>query len=286
MIIFSHSVSVLMAVYNRDDPMHFADALDSLLPFVDLLESVVLVADGPLSEDLELVILKRLLILKINTVRLPLSVGLGEALNAGLHHTSSDYVLRMDADDLCRPERLEILLNVLAKEPSLDVVGSFISEFESVPLVSRGERRVPLLHDDILRLMRTRCVMNHVSCLLRRKTVIDAGGYSGGNGFAEDWWLWVRLLSRGARFRNVNSVLVDVRVGNGFVGRRRGISMLRQDLRLIYMMYNIGFIRWYLVINLFMIKLIQRLSPSFVLRFFYLFLRHSPSSFNSVTKIT
>jgi hypothetical protein len=59
------SVSVLMAVYSLDDPSHFADALDSLLPFVRRLDAVVLVADGPLTPELETVIEQRILKLKI-----------------------------------------------------------------------------------------------------------------------------------------------------------------------------------------------------------------------------
>jgi glycosyltransferase involved in cell wall biosynthesis len=271
------SVSVLMAVYWRDDPLHFADALDSLRPFVERLDAVILVADGPLTPDLEIVIQQRVLTLKILPVRLSQSMGLGKALNAGLNQAGSDYLLRMDADDLCRAERLEVLLQRLAEDPRLDVVGSFISEFDADPARPRAERRVPLEHAEIARRMRTRCMMNHVSCMLRRQAVIEAGGYAGGSGFAEDWWLWVRLLSRGARFGNVDRVLVDVRVGNGFVGRRRGWAMLRQDLRLLRMMLDIGFINWLEVFGLVMIKLLQRLLPAALLSRVYAFLRHTKS---------
>lgn len=273
---FTPSVSVLMAVYSLDDPSHFADALDSLLPFVKRLDTVVLVADGPLTPDLETVIEQRIFKLKITPVRLPKSLGLGQALNVGLSKANSDYVLRMDADDLCRPERLDALLQRLAEDPLLDVIGSYIAEFDTDPAHPHAERRVPLMHSDIARLMRTRCMMNHVSCLLRRQKVIDVGGYAGGRGFAEDWWLWARLLSVGARFSNVDRVLVDVRVGNGFVGRRRGWIMLRQDMRLLQMMFNIGFIGWPQVITTVLIKLPQRLLPEVVVGRVYAMLRHKP----------
>lgn len=277
------SVSVLMAVYRRDDPWHFADALDSLRPFVVRLDAVVLVADGPLTPELEMVIQQRVMTLKIALVRLPQSVGLGRALNAGLTQAGSDYVLRMDADDLCRPERLDVLLQRLAEDPRLDVVGSFIAEFDADPARPHAERRVPLVHPEIARRMRTRCVMNHVSCLLRRQKVIEAGGYAGGSGFAEDWWLWARMLSHGARFCNVDRVLIDVRVGNGFFGRRRGWAMLRQDLRLLRMMLGIGFISWHQVVSLVLIKLLQRLLPAALLSRVYALLRHTPSAAKSVS---
>lgn len=276
---FDPSISVLMAVYRRDDPHHLAIALDSMAPFVSRLKSVVLVADGPLTSDLEKVVHSRTQKLKISLVRLPESVGLGHALNAGLRASNADFVLRMDADDVCRSERLDVLLDRLAKEPQLDVVGSYIAEFEVDPALPHAVRSVPLAHRDIERGMRFRSVMNHVSCLLRRQAVLDAGGYCGGNGFAEDWWLWARMLTGGSRFGNVDHVLVDVRVGNGFINRRRGLEMLGQDLKLFSMMRSIGFISRKQNSLLLVIKFIQRFVPKIFLKLIYMFLRDRPSKY-------
>ena len=269
----SPSVSVLMAVYHSDHPQHFAASLDSLRPFTAQLDSIVLVADGPLSEQLELVISERKLVLGIDLVRLSVSRGLGEALNAGLRHAKSDYVLRMDSDDLSRPERLDVLLQHLAENPDLDVIGSFIAEFNDDPSASQAIRRVPLAHKEIARLMRLRCMMNHVTCLLRREAILNVGGYQGAKGFAEDWWLWARLLRNNARFANVSNILVDVRVGNGFIERRRGFWMLKQDLRLMRMMLNIGFINWSQLMLLLPMKLLQRFLPARLLAVIYARLR-------------
>lgn len=276
--LFRPTVSVLMAVYHRDDPHDFAAALDSLRPFAARLNAVVLVADGPLGTALEQVLAERTVALKIDLVRLPTSVGLGQALNAGLRHADSDFVLRMDSDDISRPNRLEVLLHRLAEDPATDVLGSFIAEFDNDPARPHAVRKVPLAHDDIARRMQMRCVMNHVSCMLRRQAVLDGGGYAGGSGFAEDWWLWARLISGGARFGNVDRVLVDVRVGNGFIRRRRGLRMLRQDWRLLKMMLEIGFIGRGQAATLLAIKVLQRLLPAPVLERVYAALRYSPSS--------
>ena len=272
----SPSVAVLMAVYNRDNPSHFADALDSLCPFAHRLNSVVLVADGPLTPELEVVIEQRLLVLKILLVRLTQSIGLGGALNEGLYRADSDFVLRMDSDDLSRAERLEVLLQRLDDDPKLDVIGSHIAEFNIDPARPHAERRMPLTHDEIARRMRNRSMMNHVSCLLRRQKVIEAGGYVGGSGFSEDWWLWVRLLLSGAYFANVDLVLVDVRVGNGFIGRRRGWTIFRQDLVLLRLMVKNGFITWHQAAGLACIKLLQRKLPAAVVKKVYSAFRHIP----------
>lgn len=267
------SVSVLMAVYHKDSPQHFAASLDSLRPFSDQLDSIVIVADGPLTEQLESVIVERVPSLCIDLVRLSASKGLGEALNTGLSHSKSDFLLRMDSDDLCRPERLDVLLRCLSEDPYLDVIGSYIAEFDENPSHSLAIRQVPLTHEKIAKLMRVRCAMNHVTCLLRRDAVLNVGGYQGGRDFAEDWWLWARLLRNDARFANINEILVDVRVGNGFIERRRGFGMLKQDLRLMRMMLGIGFIQWHHIIIVLPIKLLQRFLPSRLLSLVYVMLR-------------
>ncbi len=53
--------------------------------------------------------------------------------------------------------------------------------------------------------------------------------------------------------------------------------MLRQDLRLLRMMLDIGFINWLEVFGLVMIKLLQRLLPAALLSRVYAFLRHTPN---------
>lgn len=267
------SVSVLMAVYHKDHPVHFAEALDSLRPFSRQLDSVIVVADGPLTDKLESVLANRATDLRIDVVRLPASQGLGEALNAGLSHSKSDFLLRMDSDDLSRPERLDLLIKHLSEYPYLDVIGSHIAEFEAFPAHTLAVRRVPLTHNGISRLMRIRCAMNHVTCLLRREAVLKVGGYQGGSGFAEDWWLWARLLNNNAKFANIDSVLVDVRVGNGFIERRRGISKVKYDLQLVKMMLSIKFIRLDQAFVLLSSRMMLRFLPSGMLRILYGILR-------------
>ena len=41
-----------MAVYIKDYQKHFADALDSLKPFNQRLDKILIIADGPLTKDL------------------------------------------------------------------------------------------------------------------------------------------------------------------------------------------------------------------------------------------
>ena len=98
-------------------------------PFAKRLDNILIIADGPLTKELDQVIFQQKKYLKIKLIRLTSSQGLGKALNAGVKKAKSDFLLRMDADDLSRPERLDALLDCLSKNPKSDVIGSYISEF-------------------------------------------------------------------------------------------------------------------------------------------------------------
>ena len=93
--------SVLMSVYHKDDPTYLDTALNSLTEQTAVPDEIVLVKDGPVSQQLEEVIdafHKKFCNLKI--VALEKNSGLGNALNQGLKHCSHELVARMDSDDI------------------------------------------------------------------------------------------------------------------------------------------------------------------------------------------
>ncbi len=262
-----------MAVYVKDYPKHFADALDSLKPFNQRLDKILIIADGPLTKELYQVINQRQSCLKIKLIRLPSQQGFGSALNIGVKNIKSDFLLRMDSDDLSRPERLDILLECLRENPNCDVIGSYIAEFDENTSKYDRIRKVPLTHDEIVKKTKLWNAMNHVSCLIRTKAINEVNGYEGGKNFSEDWWLWARMIKNGATFINVKKILVDVRIGNGFLERRGGYNKFKQDVKLAKLMHEIKFIKWYHFTFIFLSRLYQRFSPKIILNFTYSVMR-------------
>ncbi|MCC7502875.1 MAG: glycosyltransferase family 2 protein [Flavobacteriales bacterium] len=51
-------------------------------------------------------------------------VGIAHALNTGLQHASTPLVARMDADDVCHPERLARQVAYLNEHPEIGVLGT------------------------------------------------------------------------------------------------------------------------------------------------------------------
>ena len=95
--------SVLCSLYYKESPMALRESLDSIFSQTLIPNEVVIVKDGPLTDELENVLVEyvgKYDIIKI--VPLEKNVGLGAALNEGMKHCSYDLIARMDTDDIAK----------------------------------------------------------------------------------------------------------------------------------------------------------------------------------------
>ena len=224
--------SVLMSVYAREKAEYLREAMDSIFNQTLQPSEVVLVKDGPLTDKLDQTI--REFVIRCNSLKvvsLPQNVGLGAALNEGLKHCSYELVARMDSDDICVPNRFERQLECFQLHPEYDIVGGWIDEFSDNPNVPESVRYLPETHADIKKFFNSRSPMNHVTVMFRRTTVMNAGGYQPFY-LLEDYWLWGRMIKNGARFYNIQSVLVHVRGGHAMAARRGGWKYAKSEIRL------------------------------------------------------
>ncbi|TVS01318.1 MAG: glycosyltransferase [Phycisphaerales bacterium] len=132
------------------------------------------------------------------------SPGLSGALNLALRSTDAEFVARMDDDDLCEPHRLHTQLRRMRERPDLAAVGCAWrvlgpnskpdSKPDSKPIaIVRPPTEPNPLH---ARLLQGNCLA-HGSMLLRRRSVLDAGGYDETLDKAQDLDLWLRLSTTG-----------------------------------------------------------------------------------------
>lgn len=221
--------SVLMSVYAKEQPHFLAESLDSLLRQTVRPDEIVLVKDGPLTEELDAVIAayaEREPML-YTVVPLPENRGLGLALAEGMLHCRNELVARMDSDDICREDRFERQLAAFAEDPTLDVVGSYILEFEESPAQPICRRTVPLDDEAIKEYQRKRDGFNHVSVMFKKSAVLRAGNYRSCL-LMEDTLLWVNMFKCGARGKNLAEDLVYVRIGKDMYERRGGYAYYKK----------------------------------------------------------
>lgn len=236
---------MLMPVYQGDVATQVERAIRSVSVDQQLRPTeVVIVRDGPVGAELQRVLdgarQGRLSGgVPVRMVELPENRGLALALQAGLAACSHDLVARADADDISLPSRFAVQLPTLV-ERRLDLIGAAITEFTSEDAEPGITRVLPTEAAEISRLARFRDPFNHPTVVYRRSAVRAAGGYQH-LARMEDYWLFARMIQRGARVANLAEPLVLYRVGAGAYQRRGGSSMLVSELRLQHRMRRAGF---------------------------------------------
>jgi hypothetical protein len=123
--------------------------------------------------------------------------GLIASLNQLLAEARAPLVARMDADDICYPERFERQAAFLAAHPEYGVVGSRCDDIDDhdAPWPVRAISH-PLTHEEFLAAIELGLpLLCHPSVMMRRDIVLGVGGYHPAFRHCEDLDLWLRLAS-------------------------------------------------------------------------------------------
>lgn len=229
--LLENNYSVLMSVYDRENPEYLRQSIKSMLNQTIKPSDFVLVCDGPLNDGLEQVIswAQETMGDVFRCVRVRVNQGLGKALREGLPYCRYSAVARMDSDDISRPNRCELQLQVMRKG-NFAVVGGALQEFYDAPGDSDVMRILPQKPQEIRAFAKKRNPFNHPCVMFRKESVLQVGSYEDYSGF-EDYHLWVKLLKAGYSGWNIQQVILDMRVGNGMYGRRGGIGYMAAILK-------------------------------------------------------
>ena len=198
-------VSVVMTVYNAQ-----AYLTDSILSVLDQTLSdleLILVDDGSDDASPRLMADFAARDPRVILLRQPTNTGIVPAANRGLAAATGEYVARMDADDICRPDRLAHQVAFLDAHAGIFLVGSDAvlidragRELARLRRETRPERLALLLPRQNRILHPTVLFRNDGSCSYREKMR-----------FVEDYDFYLRLLSRGEQLANLPRVLLKYR---------------------------------------------------------------------------
>ncbi len=259
-----------MSLYYKENKDYLKEALDSVVNQTVIPTEIVLVKDGLLTKELEetlkLYIEKYPSLFKI--ILLKENVGLGRALNEGLKMCEYELVARMDTDDIAKKDRFEKQLNVFFRNPNIEVVGSWLDEFECETTNLKAIKKVPEKQSEIIKYAKIRNPLNHPSVMFRKESVIKVGGYLEFPLY-EDYYLWVRMLVKGMVFYNIQESLVFFRTSDSMYERRGGIKYLINDMKLQYKFFSLGFLSLIEMVRNIILRSPARIIPNKLRLLFY-----------------
>ncbi len=138
--------------------------------------------------------------------------GIARTLNAAMEAAQGDHLARMDADDLCHPERLAAQSAFLGAHPETGLVACRAA-FGGDPEAAAGYKRYidwtnSLLSHEAISLGRFQeSPLAHPSVMFRKSLPATLGPYADGP-FPEDYELWLRWLEGGARMEKLPRTLL------------------------------------------------------------------------------
>lgn len=229
--------SATIGCYKNDNPKDFETAFLSIYNQTVRPDEIIITVDGPIPPELDAVVTRFETEYLAVILRSEQNNGQGIAHSMAISHAKYDWIAIMDADDISVPDRFEKQLAVIADHPEISVLGGQIDEFIGTPDNVVGIRNVPLEDYMIKRYLRIRCPFNHMSILLNTHMVKEAGNYQGWH-YNEDYFLYCRMLEKGAVFCNLPDILCHVRVGKEMYERRGGWRYFKSEAKLQGWMYK------------------------------------------------
>lgn len=263
-------ISVLMSLYIKEKPSFFTQSLASVFSQSLLPDEVLIVVDGPITDDLQSIIDKYIdlypEIMKVLPQRE--NKGLGISLAIGVKACRNNLIARMDTDDIMVPNRLELQLQEFIKNKDLVICGSNIAEFSESINNILSFRNVPETDQDIREFSKRRSPFNHMTVMYKRSKVLSVGNYLAMQGF-EDYYLWARMLKSGYQGYNIQKNLVFARTGQNMYSRRGGLKYLKNMIIARYNIYKYGLGNFVDFISVVLIQTIVSMLPNKLRKFVY-----------------
>lgn len=234
--------SVLMSLYKKEHPEYLRLALDSMINQTVQPDEIVLVEDGPLTDELYKVVqeYKGKYPKLLNTVVNKKNLGLGLALNVGLKACRNEFVARMDTDDISKPDRCEKQLKRFEQKPKLSIVGSHIDEFIGDPSNVISQRRVPITSRAIYEYAKKRSAFNHPAVMYKKSAVLSEGGYADLKR-NQDVDLFGRMIFKGHKAENIDEALLWFRSSDELAERRKSWENTKSYITTIKRFWEMGY---------------------------------------------
>ena len=262
----SYTYALSLVVSPSDGPDLLAKSLKSLEIQSIYPDEIVLLKNGLLSPFQELIIddfFSRILYKKI-ILSSNITLDFGGALNKCISQVSSTYLIRHDPDDISLPSRVE-KLKEFSQKNAVDIIHSSILEFnrETGLMRKSGNSLDPNNFKNFI----IRNPIAHSSVMFKVSKILEVGGYENVR-FAEDYYLWLKLLKLNTSFGFIDDALVIFDFTN-VLHKRSSIRILQSELRLLFLKVQLKpSLFMFSFLSLFL-RVLFLISPSFIKSLIY-----------------
>lgn len=215
-------ITVIMGIYNCANTL--IEALESLEAQTYQRFQVVLCDDGSNDNTLEVAIKWAETRPNYKVIGNERNMGLNFTLNHCLQYADTEFIARMDGDDLSKPTRFEKEIKFLDEHPEYAVVSTPMDYFDENGVFMTGRGRGEIKKENFL----TGTPICHAPCMARTEVIKSVGGYSVDEKLlrVEDYHLWFKVFAAGHKIYVMNEVLYQMRDDRNAIIRRNWAGYL------------------------------------------------------------
>jgi glycosyltransferase involved in cell wall biosynthesis len=192
-------ISVIMPVYNSEE--YLETAIESVLGQTFSNFEFIIIDDASTDSSNEIISKYAKKDKRIRLIRNESNQYIGRALNKAISFASTEILARMDSDDISMPNRLDLQYKTITETQQIAVVGCDI-DIMNEKGDSLGIRKYPAESSDLKKSVFRHSPFAHPATMLRKKYVLEFGGYEPNKSPSEDLDLWIKLGSK-YEFRSV-----------------------------------------------------------------------------------
>lgn len=156
---------------------------------------------------------------------------LHECLARMVEEAGTEFVARMDGDDVCLLERFELQIQEMQGDTGLAALGAQRVEIDAEGKPLPEGVAMPVCFSDVLSRLLVVNALLHPTIFFRRSAILSAGNYGLCEKPCEDYDLWLRVAKK-FKVRNSERVFLKYRVHEGgiIIGARRAEALAQPNL--------------------------------------------------------
>ncbi len=256
-------ISVLIGIFNCASTL--IEALDSLYAQTFQDFKIILCEDGSSDNTYQVAQEYASKHDNIILIKNEKNMGLNFTLNHCLEYADTEYVARMDGDDISLPDRFEKEINFLDQHPEYAVVSGPMIYFDEKGDYRTGRGRGEIRKEDFIH----GTPICHAPCMARTKVFKDVGGYTVDDRLlrVEDYHLWFKIFSSGHKLYMLSEPIYKMRDDrNAF--KRRTWKNRKNEAFVKHIGFKMIGLPWYTQIYV-LRPIITHFMPKFIYNYFH-----------------
>lgn len=201
-------ISILMGIYNCADTL--PEAIESILAQTYKFWKLIMCDDGSTDDTYKVAEkYKKKYPEKIILIKNKKNMGLNYTLNHCFKYADTEYIARMDGDDISLPSRFEKEISFLDTHKEYAIVSCPMIYFDENGEWGRGSNKGEAKIRDIAK----GTPFCHAPCMVRTAAFKAVGGYTVDKRLLrmEDYHLWIKMFIKGFRGFNLEEPLYMMR---------------------------------------------------------------------------